>query len=152
MLALKISMHGRQPLDDNPYVRRGDSYVEINALAELRFGSVAIYANALNLTDVRQQDSQSSTPPFAGTRRRSDYGCGGAWGWADLQRGTATETLEASPRLLRMPHPILMRMPAHQCHAQTGRAEVLMKTSRVVGIRVHVFLRTDRAGGTKRVS
>lgn len=65
-VGIEISYTGRQPLDDDPYLDRSESYVEINALAELRFGHFAVYANALNLTDVRQQDSSPLLRPTPG--------------------------------------------------------------------------------------
>jgi outer membrane receptor for ferrienterochelin and colicins len=52
---IEISYTGPQSLWDNPYAERSRSYVEINALAELRFGRAAIFMNAMNLTNVRQQ-------------------------------------------------------------------------------------------------
>ena len=45
---------GQQNLIDNPYRTSGPSYVEVNALAEIRFGETAIFLNAINLTNVRQ--------------------------------------------------------------------------------------------------
>ncbi len=65
-VGIEISYTGRQPLEDNPYRVRSDSYVEINALAELHIGSWAIFANALNLTDVRQQDTSPLLRPALG--------------------------------------------------------------------------------------
>jgi outer membrane receptor for ferrienterochelin and colicins len=53
-VGIEVSYTGRQALLDNPYRNEGKSYVEINALAEMNFGSVAVFFNALNLTDVRQ--------------------------------------------------------------------------------------------------
>jgi iron complex outermembrane receptor protein len=53
-IGLEVSYTGGQALEDNPYRNEGSGYVEINALGEIRFGSVAIFLNAINLTDVRQ--------------------------------------------------------------------------------------------------
>jgi iron complex outermembrane receptor protein len=53
-IGLEVSYTGRQTLDDNPYRDEGSDYVEVNALGEIRFGSVAVFFNAINLTDVRQ--------------------------------------------------------------------------------------------------
>jgi iron complex outermembrane receptor protein len=52
----EIAYTGAQRLDDDPYLSVGHDFVEVNALAELRLGRWAIFANALNLTDVRQRD------------------------------------------------------------------------------------------------
>jgi outer membrane receptor for ferrienterochelin and colicins len=53
-VGIEVSYTGRQALLDNPYRDAGKSYVEINALAEMIFGSVAVFFNALNITNVRQ--------------------------------------------------------------------------------------------------
>ena len=53
-VGLEVSYTGRQVLLDNPYRDEGKPYVEINALAEMKFGSAAVFFNALNLTNVRQ--------------------------------------------------------------------------------------------------
>jgi len=49
-----VSYTGRQALEDNPYRNEGNGYFEINALGEMKFGSVAVFLNAINLTDERQ--------------------------------------------------------------------------------------------------
>jgi outer membrane receptor for ferrienterochelin and colicins len=45
---------GRQPLEYNPYRSIGRSYVLVGTLAEKRFGSVRLFINLENLTNVRQ--------------------------------------------------------------------------------------------------
>jgi iron complex outermembrane receptor protein len=53
-VGLEFGYTGSQKLYDNPYRTEGSSYIEINALAELRLGNVDIFVNGLNLTDSRQ--------------------------------------------------------------------------------------------------
>lgn len=53
-VGLEFGYTGSQTLYDNPYRTEGSSYIEINALAEIKLGKVAIFVNALNLTDSRQ--------------------------------------------------------------------------------------------------
>jgi len=53
-IGLEVSYTGRQALEDNPYRKEGNGYFEINALGEMKFGSVAVFLNAINLTDERQ--------------------------------------------------------------------------------------------------
>lgn len=53
-IGVEISYTGRQTLLDNPYRSSSPSYVELNALAELKIGETAIFLNAINLTNVRQ--------------------------------------------------------------------------------------------------
>jgi outer membrane receptor for ferrienterochelin and colicins len=52
----EISYTGSQRLEDDPYRSEGHSFIEVNALAEWRIGRWAIFANALNITGVQQQD------------------------------------------------------------------------------------------------
>jgi iron complex outermembrane receptor protein len=70
-IGVEISYTGRQNLVDNPYRTSGPSYVEVNALAEIRFGETAIFLNAINLTDVRQAhyDPLLRPAPAAGGQR-----------------------------------------------------------------------------------
>jgi len=51
---LELSYTGRQSLEHDPYRETSPSYVELNALAELRHGETRFFVNALNLTNVRQ--------------------------------------------------------------------------------------------------
>ena len=53
-IGLELDYTGRQPLADNPYRSVSPGYFEFNILAELRFEGVALFMNALNITDVRQ--------------------------------------------------------------------------------------------------
>jgi len=53
-IGLELSYTGKQPLFDNPYRTVSKDYVELNALAEIKFGRVAVFLNAINLTNVRQ--------------------------------------------------------------------------------------------------
>ena len=78
-IGVEISYTGRQTLSDNPYRRSSPSYVELNALAEIKFGETAIFLNAINLTDVRQTrfDPLLFATPGAGGQRITDV-------WAPL--------------------------------------------------------------------
>ena len=51
----EISYTGPQVLHEDPFRDRAPSFVEINALAEWRHGNWAVYANAFNITNVRQR-------------------------------------------------------------------------------------------------
>jgi len=53
-IGLELEYTGRQALEDDSYRNEAPGYFEINALAEIRFGEVGVFLNALNLTDVRQ--------------------------------------------------------------------------------------------------
>jgi iron complex outermembrane receptor protein len=53
-VGLEVSYTGRQALAYDPYRSVSPSFFELNALGELRFGDVAVFLNAINLTDVRQ--------------------------------------------------------------------------------------------------
>jgi len=53
-IGLELEYTGRQALEDDPYRNEAPGYFEINALAEIQFGEVGVFLNALNLTDVRQ--------------------------------------------------------------------------------------------------
>ena len=63
-IGLEVSYTGRQTLDDNPYRSEGSDYFEVNALGEIKFGSVAVFFNAINLTDVRQTHFDPLLRPF----------------------------------------------------------------------------------------
>lgn len=78
-IGVEISYTGRQTLSDNPYRRSSPSYVELNALAEIKFGETAIFLNAVNLTDVRQThfDLLLRPTPGAGGQRITEV-------WAPL--------------------------------------------------------------------
>ena len=53
-VGLEISHIGRQGLQDDPYRVASHPYIELNALAELRFAQIALFVNAVNLTNSRQ--------------------------------------------------------------------------------------------------
>ena len=53
-IGLELGYTGTQALADDPYRSVSRDYFELNALAEIRFGGIAIFFNAINLTDVRQ--------------------------------------------------------------------------------------------------
>lgn len=53
-IGLELGYTGTQLLGNDPYRTRSRPYFELNALAEVRFGAVALFVNAINLTDVRQ--------------------------------------------------------------------------------------------------
>ena len=63
---IEIDYTGHQALGDNPYRSTSPGYVEINALGELRFGHVAVFLNALNLTNRRQTDFDPLIRPVPG--------------------------------------------------------------------------------------
>jgi iron complex outermembrane receptor protein len=65
-VGIEISYTGRQHLAENPYRTTSRTYVEINALAEVRVGKAAFFLNALNLTNVRQRDSDPLLRPAPG--------------------------------------------------------------------------------------
>jgi iron complex outermembrane receptor protein len=65
-VGIEISYTGTQRLAENPYRTQSRTYVEINALAEVRVGKAAIFLNALNLTNVRQRDSDPLLRPSPG--------------------------------------------------------------------------------------
>jgi iron complex outermembrane receptor protein len=53
-IGLELGYTGRQALLDDPYRSINEPYVELNALAEIRFEGFSVFFNAINLTDVRQ--------------------------------------------------------------------------------------------------
>jgi iron complex outermembrane receptor protein len=53
-VGLEVSYTGKQAIAYDPYRSVSPGFVELNALAELRFGDIAVFLNAINLTDVRQ--------------------------------------------------------------------------------------------------
>ncbi len=82
-------------------VRASDSYVEINALAELRLGRVAIYANALNLTNVRQQDTSPLLRPAPGLGGDPITDAWGPLVGRTLQRRSPSQDVVVTPSGLR---------------------------------------------------
>jgi iron complex outermembrane receptor protein len=65
-IGVEIAYTGSQRLWDDPFSTRSPSFVEVNALAEIRFGRAAIFFNALNLTNVKQQDTNPLLRPTPG--------------------------------------------------------------------------------------
>lgn len=65
-IGVEISYTGRQSLSENPYRTGSRTYIEINALAEVKVGEIAIFLNAHNLTDVRQSDYDPLLRPVPG--------------------------------------------------------------------------------------
>ena len=53
-IGAEVGYTGRQTVMFDPYRNRTPAYLEVNALGELRIGEIAIFLNALNLTNVRQ--------------------------------------------------------------------------------------------------
>jgi len=53
-VGLEIGYTGKQALAYDPYRAVSPGFVELNALGELRFDEIAVFVNAINLTDVRQ--------------------------------------------------------------------------------------------------
>ena len=65
-VGVEIAYTGSQRLWDDPFATRSPSFVEINALAEINVGRAAIFLNALNLTNVKQQDTNPLLRPSPG--------------------------------------------------------------------------------------
>jgi outer membrane receptor for ferrienterochelin and colicins len=53
-IGLELDYTGPQALEYDPYRARSPAYFSFNALAELRFKRIAIFINAINLSNVRQ--------------------------------------------------------------------------------------------------
>jgi iron complex outermembrane receptor protein len=65
-IGIELGYTGRQALTDDPYRSVSEPYFEINVLGELRFGAVAVFLNAINLTDVRQTHFDPLVRPTPG--------------------------------------------------------------------------------------
>lgn len=65
-IGVELSWTGAQALQDNPYRSESPSYLELNALAELKFGEAAVFLNAINLTDERQSQFDPLLRPSPG--------------------------------------------------------------------------------------
>jgi outer membrane receptor for ferrienterochelin and colicins len=65
-VGVEVSYTGHQSLQDDPYRTQSPAFVEVNALAELRFGHIAVFLNALNITNERQQDASPLLRPAPG--------------------------------------------------------------------------------------
>lgn len=53
-IGLEVSYTGKQGLEDDPYRTVSKPYIQLNALAELRFSGFSVFLNAVNLTGSRQ--------------------------------------------------------------------------------------------------
>lgn len=53
-IGFELEYTGKQALDDNPFRSMSPGHWQLSALAEIRFGEIAVFFNAVNLTDVRQ--------------------------------------------------------------------------------------------------
>ncbi len=53
-IGLEVSYIGRQGLEDDPYRTLSRPYIQLNALAEIRFSGFSIFLNAVNITNSRQ--------------------------------------------------------------------------------------------------
>ncbi|MDB4951812.1 MAG: TonB-dependent receptor plug [Gemmatimonadetes bacterium] len=73
-VGVEVGYTGRRRTGFDPYRAVGQAYVEVNALAELRFGERALFVNATNLTGVRQSrwDPLVAPGPGPGGRRATD--------------------------------------------------------------------------------
>ena len=65
-IGLELGYIGEQALPDDPYRAVSREYFELNALAEIRFGGIAVFCNAINLTDVRQTHYDPLVRPTPG--------------------------------------------------------------------------------------
>ncbi len=53
-VGLEIGYTGKQAIAYDPYRHESPGFFELNALGELRFGQIAVFLNAINLTNERQ--------------------------------------------------------------------------------------------------
>jgi outer membrane receptor for ferrienterochelin and colicins len=65
-IGLEVSYTGRQGLEDDPYRTLSKPYIQLNALAEIRFSGFSIFLNALNLTGTRQTNYDPLLRPAPG--------------------------------------------------------------------------------------
>jgi outer membrane receptor for ferrienterochelin and colicins len=65
-IGLETGYTGRQAIENDPYRSVGEPYFELNALGEIRFSRLAIFLNAINLTDVRQTHFDPLVRPTPG--------------------------------------------------------------------------------------
>ncbi|MGH8137822.1 MAG: TonB-dependent receptor plug domain-containing protein [Steroidobacteraceae bacterium] len=65
-IGLELGYTDKQALMDDPYLSVSRAYFELNALAELRIGEVAVFVNAINLADVRQTHYEPLIRPSPG--------------------------------------------------------------------------------------
>jgi iron complex outermembrane receptor protein len=55
-IGAELSYTGTQSLEDNPYRKTSEAYLQLSVLGEVRIGETRVYVNAMNLTDVHQTD------------------------------------------------------------------------------------------------
>jgi hypothetical protein len=65
-IGLEVSYIGKQGLQDDPYRTVSKPYIQLNALAEMRFSGFSIFLNAVNLTDSRQTNYDPLLRPAPG--------------------------------------------------------------------------------------
>ncbi|HZF26695.1 MAG TPA: TonB-dependent receptor [Steroidobacteraceae bacterium] len=65
-VGLELGYTGKQALADDPFRSESRAYFELNALAEIRFGGIAVFFNAINLTNVRQTHFDPLVRPSPG--------------------------------------------------------------------------------------
>ena len=65
-IGLELGYTGRQAVEFDPYRTFSPGFFELNALGELRLGEIAIFLNAINLTDVRQTHFDPLVRPTLG--------------------------------------------------------------------------------------
>ncbi|MBV8805119.1 MAG: TonB-dependent receptor [Sinobacteraceae bacterium] len=53
-IGVELNYTGRQGLEDDPYRTLSRPYIQLNALAEIRFSRFAVFLNAINITGTRQ--------------------------------------------------------------------------------------------------
>jgi outer membrane receptor for ferrienterochelin and colicins len=65
-IGLEVSYTGKQGLEDDPYRTLSKPYIQLNALAEIRFSGFSIFLNAVNLTGSRQTNYDPLLRPTPG--------------------------------------------------------------------------------------
>ncbi|MBV8145498.1 MAG: TonB-dependent receptor [Gammaproteobacteria bacterium] len=65
-IGLEVGYTGTQAIAYDPYRHESPGFFELNALGELRFGDIAVFVNAINLTDVRQTNYDPLLRPSLG--------------------------------------------------------------------------------------
>jgi iron complex outermembrane receptor protein len=65
-LGLEIGYTGMQALAYDPYRQSTPGFLELSALAEVRFSGISVFVNAINLTDVRQTNYAPLLRPSPG--------------------------------------------------------------------------------------
>jgi iron complex outermembrane receptor protein len=65
-IGLEVSYIGKQGLEDDPYRTVSKPYIQLNALAEVRFEGFSIFLNAVNLTGSRQTNYDPLLRPTPG--------------------------------------------------------------------------------------